>query len=453
MQRRFQQHAGYYRHAFSLALVGFAILCTAFAGAWLHLLPTSSTPLILASSLFDNPASPVLGVGDAQADQILVTENGFSPAVFTATVGVPVTWLNATQTTHILRSGAPLRIYLPLVSRGGASVSSTGADSAPTSNPLSNAEEGGFAVTLPPGVSFTFAFTATGFFPFYLQTASEFTGMVVVVLASQSATPTATPTATAKSTATATSTETPTETSTPTATATPTETSTATPTATSTATATATATATEVGEPPPPPDPVDVAPPLDPTVSTSLLDATAFLYTGENPIQTGVLSGTIELRRAAVLRGQVMTRDGAALPGVQISVLGHPEFGQTLTREDGMFDLAVNGGGQLTLRYEREGFLAAQRAVDAPWRDYVWLPDVVLIPFDAAVTQVDLGAAAMQVARGSVMSDDDGSRQATILFPQGVTATMILADGTKAPLTTLHVRATEYTVGDSPQAV
>jgi RHS repeat-associated protein len=197
---------------------------------------------------------------------------------------------------------------------------------------------------------------------------------------------------------------------------------------------------------------MDVAPPLDQTTTTSLLDATAFLYTGDNPIQTGVVSGTIKLHSAAVLRGKVTTRDGAALPGVRISVLGHSEFGHTLTREDGMFDLAVNGGGQLTVRYEAEGFLPAQRAIVAPWRDYAWLPDVILIPLDPVVTEIDLDAATMQVAQSSVISDTDGSRQATILFPQATTATMTLADGTTSPLTAINVRVTEFTVGDAGPA-
>ena len=51
-----------------------------------------------------------------------------------------------------------------------------------------------------------------------------------------------------------------------------------------------------------PPDPADVAPPLDRTVATNVAAATAFLYTGANPIQTGVAPGTIVLHRAAVVR-------------------------------------------------------------------------------------------------------------------------------------------------------
>jgi YD repeat-containing protein len=197
-----------------------------------------------------------------------------------------------------------------------------------------------------------------------------------------------------------------------------------------------------------PPNPVTVAPPLDRTVATTIGAATDFLYTGSDPIQTGVVAGTIEARRAAVLRGRVLGRDGSALSGVTISILQHPEYGSTLSRADGYFDMAVNGGSQLTVRYAKAGFPPAQRSVTAPWQDYATLPDVVLIPYDPRVTAIDLTApATIQAARGSPVTDADGSRQATVFFPQGTSASLIRPDGTTQPLTTLSVRATEYTVG------
>src|SRR6185436_17964605 len=116
-----------------------------------------------------------------------------------------------------------------------------------------------------------------------------------------------------------------------------------------------------------PPDPSTVAPPVDPTVASSIAEDTAFLYSGPTPIQTGVAPGTIQPMRVAVLRGKVLDRSGIPIPAVKVSVLGHTEFGQTLTRADGAFDLAVNGGGPLTLRYEKQDLLSAQRTVTAPW--------------------------------------------------------------------------------------
>ncbi len=204
-----------------------------------------------------------------------------------------------------------------------------------------------------------------------------------------------------------------------------------------------------------PPNPATVAPPLDPTVVTQFGTATQFLYRGTNAVQTGVAADTIEERRAAVIRGQVFDRAKTPLPGVTVRVLDHPELGQTQSRTDGAFDLVVNGGGVLTLVYEKTGYLPAQRQVQTPWQDYAFAPDVALVTLDPVVTAIDLTAPTdIQVARGTPSTDADGTRQATLLVPPGTTAQMVLPDGSTLPLSTLHLRVTEYTIGaDGPKAM
>lgn len=194
-----------------------------------------------------------------------------------------------------------------------------------------------------------------------------------------------------------------------------------------------------------------VAPAIDRTVATDLFSSTSFLYSGENAVQTGMAPETIEQKRVAIIRGKVFTRDNTPLPDVRITILNHPEFGSTLSHSDGQFDMAVNGGGVLTVRYEKDNYIAAQRRVDVPWQDFAILPDVVIIPYDSNKTEVTLTPASpMQVARGSEIRDADGTRQATLVIPAGVTAQ--LQDGT--PISNLTVRATEYTVGtNGPQAM
>jgi hypothetical protein len=107
------------------------------------------------------------------------------------------------------------------------------------------------------------------------------------------------------------------------------------------------------------------------------------------------------------------------MPEVRVAFLGHPELGHTSTRANGMFDLAANGGGLLTLTFEKAGFLPSQRQVQTPWRDYVWAPKVTLVPLDPNVTTVDLTASGLQVARGSVVTDEDGTRQARLVLKPG----------------------------------
>jgi RHS repeat-associated protein len=192
-----------------------------------------------------------------------------------------------------------------------------------------------------------------------------------------------------------------------------------------------------------------VAPPLDRTVAATFGASIAFLYAGPTPIQYGVAPGTIVPGRAAVLRGTVHTRDGLPVEAVTITVVGHPEFGLTRTRTDGMFDIAVNGGSPLVVDYVKTGFLPAQRQVAAPWADFAMVPDVVLVPLDPAVIMVDLTAPSMQVARGTMSDDADGQRQATLLVPLGTNAAIVMPDGSMQPASALHIRATEYTVGAS----
>lgn len=189
-------------------------------------------------------------------------------------------------------------------------------------------------------------------------------------------------------------------------------------------------------------------PTLGNTLVANLASGTDFLYTGNNPLQAGVAPGVIEPKRAAVVRGKVSTRDGSPLSGATVSVLNHPEFGYTATRADGNYDMAVNGGGRLTLNFGRPGFLPGQRSVQVPWQDFAIVDEIALVPLDQNATPVNLaGAAEPAVARGSLVADASGSRQSTLIFPAGTTAQMILPDGSSQPLASLNVRATEYTVG------
>jgi len=195
------------------------------------------------------------------------------------------------------------------------------------------------------------------------------------------------------------------------------------------------------------------APTIDPTVISVPSLVTQFLYTGANPIQTGVAEGTIDSERAATLRGLVTDVNDAPLSNVTVTLKNHPEYGQTMTTCDGYFNLAVNGGATLTVEYQKTGYLPVQRKISTAWQQYAVVETIVLRALDPQVTQIDLGAnLPIQAAQGGVVTDADGTRQAVVLFPQGLTATMTLPDGSTQPLTQLNVRATEYTVGENGPA-
>jgi RHS repeat-associated protein len=204
----------------------------------------------------------------------------------------------------------------------------------------------------------------------------------------------------------------------------------------------------------PPADPSTIAPALDPGISTSTYESTKFLYSGPNAIQHDVAPGAIEPLHVAILRGRVLGSNGQPLAGVRVTVPENSGFGWTGTRLDGWFDLALNGGGAVNVRLEKEGFLPVERQAQPSWQGYAAIDDVVLIPVDPVVTPIIPNASEAQIARGSLVTDDDGARQATMVFAAGTTASMQMADGTSVPLSSLHVRATEYTVGDNgPKAM
>jgi YD repeat-containing protein len=199
--------------------------------------------------------------------------------------------------------------------------------------------------------------------------------------------------------------------------------------------------------------PILMPAPLDATVAQPLSDGIRFLYTGPSAVQTGVGPNAIDALRAATIRGSV--RDHAANPAaaVTITVAGHPEFGQTTTRADGIFDLAINGGGPLTLHYSKAGFIGAERTIATNALEQKTIDDVILIGFDGRVNAIAVSAAVPQIARGTVMNDSSGSRQATMLFAPGTSASMTTPAGVVG-LTALSIRATEYSVGpNGPKAM
>jgi hypothetical protein len=66
-----------------------------------------------------------------------------------------------------------------------------------------------------------------------------------------------------------------------------------------------------------PPDPTWVAPAIDRTVASTLIDTAAFLYDGPNPVQVGV-TAEITPKQAAVIRGEVTDRQGEPAQGVKV---------------------------------------------------------------------------------------------------------------------------------------
>ncbi|XP_051790160.1 teneurin-2 isoform X2 [Erpetoichthys calabaricus] len=93
---------------------------------------------------------------------------------------------------------------------------------------------------------------------------------------------------------------------------------------------------------------------------------------------------------ASLIRGQVLTTDGTPLVGVNVSFMKYPQYGYTLTRQDGTFDLIANGGASLTLHFERAPFMSQERTVWLPWNSFYAMDTMVMKTEENSIPSCDL---------------------------------------------------------------
>ncbi|XP_078252785.1 teneurin-3-like isoform X2 [Rhinoraja longicauda] len=105
------------------------------------------------------------------------------------------------------------------------------------------------------------------------------------------------------------------------------------------------------------------------------------LLPGDNPFNSSLSS---------VIRGQVLTADGTPLIGVNVSFLHYPQYGYTITRQDGMFDLLANGGASLTLCFERVPFITRHHTVWIPWNVFYVMDTMVMKKEENEIPSCDL---------------------------------------------------------------
>lgn len=185
--------------------------------------------------------------------------------------------------------------------------------------------------------------------------------------------------------------------------------------------------------------------------ATDFGDLTGPIWAGSSPIQkkpdgTNVPASQFEPGHAGWLFGIVKTAAGLPIANVTVSIANDAGYGQTKTRDDGRFDLIVNGGRIHTVRFAKAGHLPVDRDVYVGWEESRAINNVILLTPDANSKVVDFKAATgttqFYVATGSTSTDADGTRTAKLMVPIGTTAS--INNVTQGNLT---LRLTEYTVG------
>jgi len=181
-----------------------------------------------------------------------------------------------------------------------------------------------------------------------------------------------------------------------------------------------------------------------PSFSPDVEEQAKAVYATEDSQQEGHRPEQIRDDRVSVVRGTVVDRAGDPITDVRISVKNHEEFGQTRTDENGEYELAVNGGKNVTFVYQKEGYLQVQRQRVVVTKDNVSVEEVTMVGGeDSEPTQVTMDADQAQAVTGAENTDEDGSRSALLVVPPGTSG------GYEDELS---FRSLEYTVGDRGEA-
>lgn len=200
-------------------------------------------------------------------------------------------------------------------------------------------------------------------------------------------------------------------------------------------------------------DPDCLAASAAPTELATFADGVAWLYSAPtdgncSPLQDGVARGSLSERLVSVVRGRVTDTDGAPIAGAEVRVVGAPELGRARTRGDGLFDVAVNGGGKVTLSIGGAEFLTVHRRTGVPANAFAWVEPVVLKPRSPIVSEVVLAGGDAHLLRAEASEDASGRREPRVLFPAGTLALATGEDGSEVALDRASVRLTEFTVGE-----
>jgi RHS repeat-associated protein len=159
-------------------------------------------------------------------------------------------------------------------------------------------------------------------------------------------------------------------------------------------------------------------------------------------------------RRFAIITGQIRDRTGSGIAGMAVAIQDHPEYGTTQTDSTGNFSIPVEGGGIITIVYQKAGFITSHRQVNVSWNNIAIVEYVSLIPEDTVATTVPFNGnpATITTHRSSTTTDAFGSRSLTMVFTGDNRAFAKDAQGNEVGLTSITTRATEFAAPESMPA-
>ena len=161
-------------------------------------------------------------------------------------------------------------------------------------------------------------------------------------------------------------------------------------------------------------------------------------------------------KRFSLITGLVHAIDDTPISDVSVTIHSHPEYGTVLTSIEGQFSIPVEGGTTITIVYEKEGLIQAQRKIYVPWNDIAIAETIQMIAKDPVATVVifDGNPATVVTHQSTEATDKFGSRSCSMVFTGDNRAYEIDTQGNVIQeLTTITARATEFTTPESMPAI
>ncbi|MBW1818596.1 MAG: hypothetical protein JRJ60_15750, partial [Deltaproteobacteria bacterium] len=160
-------------------------------------------------------------------------------------------------------------------------------------------------------------------------------------------------------------------------------------------------------------------------------------------------------KRFSLITGLVQDLNSSPITDVSITIHGHLEYGTASTDTEGRFSIPVNGGGTITLVYQKQGLITAHRKVYVPWNDIAIAETIQMIIEDSEFSTVtfDGNPETVVTHQSTEVTDEYGSRSCSMVFTGDNHAYEVDAEGNViGTLTTITTRATEYTTPESMPA-
>ncbi len=127
----------------------------------------------------------------------------------------------------------------------------------------------------------------------------------------------------------------------------------------------------------------------------------------------------LDSERFSILTGHCYDLNGAPIAGITVSILGKPEFYETLTDGQGRYSLPVKGNNRYTAVMTKDGLLTAHRKAEVLNNRVVVLDPVTMVEPDSASTVIDFSTTpeTMLFHGGQYLTDERGERRCSITIP------------------------------------